>query len=135
MYCPQCGRQMPEDAVHCPNCGHGVGQNGQAANQPPPQPGQSQVAHAYQTISNHLALSIIAIFFCLPFGIAGLVQSLKVDQFIKMGDFEAAKAFSEKAKTYSMIGLIAGVVLTALAVILSLALGVGFLNWWGTYYR
>ena len=133
MFCPQCGRQLPDDAIHCTNCGRDADQNGQGA-PIPPQPDQSQIAHAYQAISNHLALSIIAIFFCLPFGIAGLVQSLKVDQFIKMGDFETAKAFSEKAKTYSMIGLIIGIVLAALSIILSLVFGFGFLNWMGTHY-
>lgn len=133
MFCPQCGKQLPDDANHCMYCGRSVGQNGQDT-QAPPQANQSQIAQAYATISNHLALSIIAIFLCLPFGIAGLVQSLKVDQFIKLGDFESAKMFSEKAKTYSMIGLIVGGILIVLSIILGVVFGIGFMNWWH-YYR
>lgn len=138
MFCPQCGKQVPDDSNHCMNCGRNLGQESQSpppGYTVPPQPNQSQIAHAYGTISNHLALSIIAIFFCLPFGIAGLVQSLKVDQFIKMGDFESAKAFSEKAKTYSIIGLIAGGVLIVLSVLLTVVFGISLFNWAGHYYR
>ncbi|MGI5907165.1 MAG: CD225/dispanin family protein [Christensenellales bacterium] len=132
MYCPQCGRQMPDDANNCPNCGRDFRQEAQESTEPP-RPGRSEIAKAYGTIPNHLALSIIAIFLCLPFGIAGLIQSLKVDQFIRSGDFEAAKMFSEKAKTYGMIGVIVGGVLIVLSVILSVVFGFWVFSWMGRY--
>lgn len=133
MFCPQCGRQMPDDALHCTNCGRGLNQNG-SQTPPPPQPGQPEIARAYATIPNHLALAIIAIILCFPFGIAGLVQSLKVDQFIKLGDFETARVFSDKARTYSMIGVIVGVILIVLFIVLVVVFGVHFLNLWGYHY-
>lgn len=132
MFCPQCGNQLPDGANNCPNCGRALAQEGQSV--PPPRPAQTQIANAYGTISNHLALSIIAIFFFLPFGIAALIQSLKVDQFIRTGDFETAKMFSDKAKTYGMIGLIIGGILVVLTVILSVVFGAWIFGWAGHYY-
>ena len=132
MFCPQCGNQLPESANNCPNCGFAVAREGQSV--PPPRPAQTQITNAYGTISNHIALSIIALFFFLPLGIAALIQSTKVDQFIRMGDFETAKMYSDKAKTYGMIGLIIGGILVVLSVILMLVFGTWMFGWAGHYY-
>ena len=102
MYCSKCGHENPDDYNYCKNCGHDLSY----AKTPRP---------LYtKTVPNYLAFSIIMIFLCLPFGIAGLVYSLRVDEFLMQGNTEAAKIASDKARKLDVIGLI---VLGALIVI------------------
>ncbi|MGI5907166.1 MAG: CD225/dispanin family protein [Christensenellales bacterium] len=91
MYCSKCGHENPDDYNFCKNCGQDLG--------------HAKAPHA-KSVPNYLAFSIIMIFLCLPFGIAGLVYSLKVDEFLMQGDTEAAKAASDKARKLDIIGLI-----------------------------
>lgn len=90
MYCSKCGHENPDDYNFCKNCGHDL----------------SHAAPHTKSVPNYMAFSIIMIFLCLPFGIAGLVYSLKVDEFLMQGDTEAAKAASDKARKLDIIGLI-----------------------------
>lgn len=57
--------------------------------------------------SNFLLPSILAtIFCCLPFGIVGIINALKVNEAYNMGNYTAAKDYSEKAKEWSKIGIV-----------------------------
>lgn len=60
--------------------------------------------------SNFLLPSILAtIFCCLPFGIVGIINALKVNEAYNMGNYTAAKDYSEKAKEWSKISLGIGI--------------------------
>ena len=112
MYCKNCGKQMSDQELYCPSCGQDM--------RPPqaftPRP---------DLVPNHLAFSIIMLILFLPFGIAGLIYSLKVDDFLARGDIEGAKYYSGKAKQINVIGLIVLGVLVAVVLLFSLLLVLG----------
>ena len=56
---------------------------------------------------------------CLPLGIVGIVKASQVNSLYMSGNYQAAVAAAADAKKWSMIGLIVGVVINALAFIFS----------------
>ncbi|MFZ5974371.1 MAG: CD225/dispanin family protein [Bacillota bacterium] len=107
MYCSKCGRENPDDYNYCKECGHDL----------------RYAKRAYphtKTVPNYLAFSIIMIFLCLPFGIAGLIYSLRVDEFLLQGNEEAARIASDKARQMDIIGLIVLGALIAIPVIIAI---------------
>jgi len=100
LYCRKCGQEMAGQERFCRHCGQGMG-SGQGAG---PRP---------DLIPNHLAFSIIMLILFLPFGIAGVIYSLRVDEYLARGDTEGALFYSKKARSINIIGLI---VLAALIV-------------------
>ena len=64
--------------------------------------------------NNYLALSIIAtIFCCWPFGIPAIVNAARVDKYWREGDNEHAEEASKKAKRWTIICAIAGILVFA----------------------
>ncbi|MDQ2985572.1 MAG: CD225/dispanin family protein [Armatimonadota bacterium] len=60
---------------------------------------------------NYLIESILAtVLCCLPFGIAAIVNASKVDRLAYQGDYSGATEAANKAKTFSIVAVIVGLV-------------------------
>ena len=71
---------------------------------------------------NYLVWAILTtVLCCLPFGIVAIVYSSKVDGLWNTGNYNAAYDYSQKAKKWSIISAICGVV----CIILSAIFGLG----------
>jgi uncharacterized protein (DUF2062 family) len=70
---------------------------------------------------NNLVMAIISIFCCWPLGIPAIIFATQVQGKWSMGDFAGAQDSANKARTFAMISIILGLVLTALYVILIVA--------------
>jgi uncharacterized membrane protein YvbJ len=104
MYCTNCGTVLPEKATRCPSCGHPVYQFS-----PPP------------AVSNYLVQSIlVTMCCCLPFGIVALVYAAQVNGKIAVGDIAGAQEASRKAKIWSTVGFIAGILLVLVSFVMGL---------------
>jgi hypothetical protein len=57
--------------------------------------------------SNNMALAIVSIFLCLPFGIVSLISATKVDNLWAAKNYVEAIAQSNKAKSWAIYGFIA----------------------------
>jgi hypothetical protein len=134
MYCEQCGNQVENDARYCPACGARIenrdaGQQetpsgepytlpdtGEAENQDYEQtPPQGQVPH----VKNYLVESILCVIFCCrPFAIVGIVFAAQVDKFLRAGHIDMAVDASEKAKKWTLISFIIGLVVNLLVIAL-----------------
>lgn len=74
-----------------------------------------------QMPDTYLLWSILAtIFCCLPFGIAGIVNAVKVSEAYETGNYVEAKAYSEKAEQWSRIAAMSGISLLLLMVVIIL---------------
>ena len=72
--------------------------------------------------NNYLALSILAtIFCCWPFGIPAIVNAARVDKFWREGDNELAEEASKKAKRWTIISAIVGLVIFAILFLASMS--------------
>ena len=60
--------------------------------------------------SNLVWAILVTCFCCLPLGVVAIVYAIKVDDLWKEGKYEAAKEAAEKAKGYSLWGVIGGLV-------------------------
>lgn len=61
---------------------------------------------------NYLALSILAtIFCCWPLGIPAIVNAARVDKYWREGDNQSAADASNKAKRWTIIAALAGIVI------------------------
>jgi uncharacterized membrane protein YvbJ len=125
MYCPQCGTQNEETAVHCTQCGSLI--NMAAAVAPPPTPQQFVQPPMYQAgqmppvplqIPNYMVQAVlVTLFCCLPLGIVGIFKANGINKKIAAGDIAGALADSKANKTMLWIGFGVGLVINALLVI------------------
>jgi len=132
MFCPQCGTQNEDTAVHCKQCGALI--NTAAAppapqqyvqppqyQQPPQyvQPPQYQVASPVPLqIPSYMTQAIlVTLFCCLPLGIVGIFKANAVNKKIASGDIAGALADSKANKTMLWIGFGVGVVINVLLII------------------
>ena len=106
MFCNNCGKELPENAVACPACG------------------ASQASGAAApAIPNHLVGAILTtLCCCMPFGIVSIVYAAGVNGKITAGDIEGAKKASENAKTWMITALVCGIVINILSFTLNLFL-------------
>ena len=142
MYCGECGNQVDDDARFCPSCGARLDQETQAPEgQPPAQDeagsmtlpdGGQAAAQGYEVhtpppgeiphVKNYLVESILCtICCCLPFGIPGIVYAAQVDSKLKTGDVEGAREASKKAKTWTLVAFVTGIVLGLVSIGLNIA--------------
>lgn len=120
MYCKNCGKEQPDGARFCGNCGCDLWDSRQR------QGNQATM----EKPSTYLALSIIVtILCCLPFGIVGIVYGANVDSCWREGRTDEAADNSRKARNWSMAGLIIGLVCW-IAYIVLIILGVSWASWW-----
>ncbi|MFM2037207.1 MAG: hypothetical protein RL432_146 [Bacteroidota bacterium] len=54
---------------------------------------------------------IVTLLCCMPFGIIGVINAGKVESLFKKGDYEGAKAASNKARRWTLIGFVLGLIL------------------------
>lgn len=74
---------------------------------------------------NYLVWAILStILCCIPFGIVAIVYSTKVDNLWMMGNYQEAKANSDKAKMWSMIAAGSCITFVALYIILFFIAGI-----------
>jgi len=93
---------------------------------PPPSYGGMPPAQppATEPPSNYLVWAILAtIFCCLPLGIVAIVFSAQVNSKWNAGDYAGAQESSAKAKQWTIITAIVGVVVSVLYIIGVVALG------------
>ena len=76
-----------------------------------------------QPVPNYLVHAILAtLFCCLPFGIVAIVYAAQVNSALAVGNYEVALEASNKARTWSTVALIVGLVVVLLCITVS-ALG------------
>ena len=69
----------------------------------------------------YLVWAILAtIFCCLPFGIAGIVNAIKVSETYEVGNYTEAENYSKKAEQWSLIAAISGISLLLLIIVIIL---------------
>ena len=103
MYCPKCGQELPDDVARCYSCGEPVEHMQPAL--------QSQAAPPREPISSNLVWAILTtLFCCLPFGIVAIVHAAQVDGKVAAGDYAGAKEASGKAKTWSFVAFLCGLI-------------------------
>jgi hypothetical protein len=133
MYCGKCGSQVEDDAKFCPSCGARIDRQGQSeeiASDIPDSP--YHTSGGYQSssqppydggptphVKNYLVESILCtICCCLPFGIPGIVFAAQVDSKLKGGDVDGAIEASEKAKKWTLISFILGLISNIISITL-----------------
>ncbi|HYV11397.1 MAG TPA: CD225/dispanin family protein [Pyrinomonadaceae bacterium] len=90
---------------------------------PPPASG------APASVPNYLVPSIISLFCCLPLGIVAVIFAARVNGQVQAGDTAGALESSRKAKMFSYIGLILGLIWIAIWIIMTvLGIGIGALG-------
>lgn len=136
MYCTSCGKQIPDGARFCLNCGKEAipQQNGGGSGQqfqmstPPQQNNYQQNYGNAPNIENHLVKAILStLFCCLPFGIVAIVYASQVSGKVAAGDYQGAQIASDNASRWGNISIGIGVfviVIYVLLVVLSVAAGV-----------
>ena len=86
MFCTKCGVETPEKFNGCPQCGEGK-------------------------IQPYMGRAVIAALVTAPIGLFVLDHACKVNRLVRAGRIEEAKLHSRKAKEYSTVLIIAGVVI------------------------
>ena len=139
MFCPSCGNQVLGTAQFCPFCGvpsaqPGTPPQGAPGAYPPPVPAPQGMPGAYPTpvplpqhapatagparveaVPNYMTQSIlVTLCCCLPFGIAAIVNSAKVNPLLQAGDYKGAQVASEAANKYAKYGVLGALVVAAL---------------------
>jgi Interferon-induced transmembrane protein len=72
-----------------------------------------------QSIPNYLWQSIVVtLLCCLPFGVVAIVYATRVQGRQQMGDIQGALDASQKAKTWCIVSLVAGLVLDVIYLLL-----------------
>lgn len=128
-FCQNCGTQLDDNAVFCPNCGHRCKLDESAAS---PAPGAQQTtstvqqptSSAQQTASrgqcpdSYLLFAILTtLFCCLPFGIVAIVKAASVSSKYQSGDYEGAVQASNDAKKWCKIAVICCLIPLALTLV------------------
>jgi hypothetical protein len=80
-------------------------------------------------------MAIISIFCCWPLAIPAIIFATQVQSKWAMGDFAGAQDSANKARTFSLIAIVLGVVLIALYVIFWLFFGFAIFNVFNTTIR
>ncbi len=91
---------------------------------PPPSSGAAPAS-----VPNYMVPSIISLFCCLPLGIVAVIFAARVNGQVQAGDTAGAMDSSRKAKMFSYIGLILGLIWIAIWVVMTvLGVGIGALS-------
>ncbi len=136
MYCTSCGKQVPDGARFCLNCGkemnapsygNSSNQTFQMSSPPPTNNSQHQFGNA-PNVENHLVKAVLStLFCCLPLGIVAIVYASQVNTKVTAGDYQGAQIASDNASRWGNISIGIGlvvIVVYVLLVVLSVAAGV-----------
>jgi hypothetical protein len=99
MYCTQCGTERPDGATVCGMCGQRV------AFLPPAAEIPNYLVHAI----------VVTLCCCLPLGVVGLIYASQVNTKLAMGDVAGAQRASKRAKTWTLVAFILGIVSAGVA--------------------
>ena len=149
MYCPQCGAQNRDVAVHCAQCGALIKSEAPAAPPPPaqqyvppppppqqfvpPQPPPQQYAPPPQVqgvnpqmvpleVPTYMVQAVlVTLFCCLPLGIVSIFKANSVTKKLAAGDIAGALADSKSNRTLLWVGFISGLVITAIYIFSAVA--------------
>ncbi|MBN1809343.1 MAG: CD225/dispanin family protein [Planctomycetes bacterium] len=111
MFCPKCGQELPDDVARCYSCGEPVEHlqaTGPVQQRPPLTPIPSNLVWAILT----------TLFCCLPFGIVAIVYAAQVDGKTASGDYAGAREASNKARTWSFVAFLCGLIPMIIYIIL-----------------
>jgi hypothetical protein len=90
----------------------------------PPQTGPFSYGGPPPHIPNHLVWAILTtLFCCLPAGVVSIVYAAQVNGKIQVGDYETAKKYSDRARTWAIVSAV--LVVVYIAVILMFVFSVG----------
>lgn len=113
MYCAYCGTRLP-----APPPTQSVPQAYRTAYDTEQQPPRPAAAYTGPHVKNWLMESIlITVLCCVPLGIGGIVNALKVDRLAAEGDLAGARDASSKAKLFVVIGVVLGIVFSVFYVL------------------
>lgn len=127
MYCKMCKREIEKtNNGVCPYCGgmeftEDAADNLNYENQKMSQPHYNQSSVPPKTINQttYLVFAILAtVLCCLPLGIPAIVFSAKINGAQLAGNYELAEACAKKAKTFTIIAAVLGVVAVVLYFVL-----------------
>ncbi len=112
MFCRSCGTQNADDAPSCISCGNPLQNPYQAST-----PASGQVDAPAGKPDNYLIQSVlVTLCCCLPLGIVGIVFATRVDSLWNAGDFAGAHEAAANAKKFTMIGVVGGLIMTAIGI-------------------
>lgn len=97
MFCMQCGRELPPNAVFCPNCGQKAETISDAHGETAP----AMLPVPPQKIDCGLGLAIVAVLMGQLPGIVGLVYSVLAIDMLHKGDYESARRAAHTGKVWS----------------------------------
>lgn len=120
MFCPKCGAQNDDNVYHCANCGSPV-RAAQTFGNAPPAAGVYPPPSDMPKPDNWLIPAILATVFCgcWPLGVVAIIFAAQVDGKYHQGDYQGAQEAARKAKLFTLLAAILGVV----------CVGAGFLLW------
>ena len=101
MFCSSCGQELPPNATTCPFCS---ARGGAPARVPPSDNGPL------------IRAVLVTLCCCLPCGVVGIVYACKADGCAKAGDWAGMAQMRQRAKTWTLVGFIGGLITQALAV-------------------
>jgi len=138
MFCPHCGADNPESALHCQSCGKPTRTAAQAGNsgtsqtvviQSPGGYGAAGGVNPAAQVKVPWILTIVSLLCCggsccyIP-GIIALIFCIMANSAMSAGDIAGAQAKAGTAKMAAWTGIILGLVMTIIFVVLQIVFGV-----------
>lgn len=114
--CPRCGELLASETRFCTRCGvdlYAADAGAPATGSPYETPSNTQFSRpaSMPPPKNYLIESILSTVLCCPaFGIAAIVFASKVDRLAYQGDYSGAAEAANKAKMFSIIAVVLGIV-------------------------
>lgn len=128
-FCTSCGQPIAGNGSFCTNCGAPAPSQSHAQPQPQPQYQQPQYQqpqyqqpqyqqpYMREKPKNYMVWAILAtLFCCLPLGIWSIVCANKVNKAWEQGDYAGANEASKKAKTWVIISIILGIIVSVISI-------------------
>ena len=98
-FCIHCGKQLPQDAFFCPNCGQKVETATDA-------PGGTPAKEPAPKIDCGLTLAIIAVVVGNVIGIVALIYAVLASNMLNSGDYEGARRAARTGRIWSWTAII-----------------------------